>query len=81
MTNDLNALSSAVNQYGDDFINAVIGISVGSEDMHRISEKGVENQAGVGQGPDMIVKFINDTRKAIEGTALGKGVSDAHYNT
>ncbi|KAK4498573.1 hypothetical protein PRZ48_011231 [Zasmidium cellare] len=81
ITNELNALNSAINQYGDDFVNAVIGISVGSEDMYRITEKGVESQAGVGQGPEMIVKFINDTREAIEGTALGKGPNDAYYNT
>lgn len=72
ITNELNALNAAVEQYGDDFVNAVVGISVGSEDMYRITKKGIEDQAGVGQEPEVIVGFINDTRKAIEGTPLGE---------
>lgn len=72
ITNELSALASAMEQHGDDFTNAVIGVSVGSEDMYRVTEKALESEAGVGQGPEVIVKFIKDTRKALKGTTLGE---------
>ncbi|EKG17509.1 Glycoside hydrolase subgroup catalytic core [Macrophomina phaseolina MS6] len=70
ITNELDALAAALDRYGTDFANAVIAISVGSEDMYRISESGIRNEAGIGTGPDQIVRFINDTRRAIAGTLL-----------
>ncbi|KAH7018753.1 glucan 1,3-beta-glucosidase [Macrophomina phaseolina] len=70
ITNELDALAAALDRYGTDFANAVIAISVGSEDMYRISESGIRNEAGIGTGPDQIVRFINDTRRAIAGTPL-----------
>lgn len=35
--NELTALKSAIDQYGSDFTDLVVGISVGSEDLYRIS--------------------------------------------
>ncbi|KAI1763845.1 glucan 1,3-beta-glucosidase [Hypoxylon sp. FL1150] len=70
ITNELDALSTAIDKFGSSLADLVVGISVGSEDMYRASESGVTNDAGVGAGPDAIVKFINRTRKAIEGTPL-----------
>lgn len=70
ITNELKALSTALDQFGSSLADLVVGISVGSEDMYRASDSGVKNEAGIGASPDAIVKFINETRKAIEGTPL-----------
>jgi glucan endo-1,3-beta-D-glucosidase len=67
---ELNALQSAISQGGQKFADLVVGISVGSEDLYRVSESGIENQAGLGQGPDAIVDFIKQVRSAIRGTPL-----------
>ncbi|KAJ4216463.1 hypothetical protein NW757_014668 [Fusarium falciforme] len=69
--NELSAMSNAIDTYGQRFADLVVGISVGSEDLYRNSESGVENDAGLGQGPDMMVRFIRQVRSAINGTVLG----------
>jgi glucan endo-1,3-beta-D-glucosidase len=68
--NELNALQSAISQYGQKFTDLVIGISVGSEDLYRISESGIKNNAGVGAGPDEIVGFIEEVRSTLSTTPL-----------
>jgi glucan endo-1,3-beta-D-glucosidase len=68
--NDLDALSKAISQYGDDFAKLVVGISVGSEDLYRNSVTGVTNKAGVGADPDVVLGFINQVRDTIKGTVL-----------
>lgn len=68
--NELAALKSAIQTYGSDFADAVRGISVGSEDLYRISTIGIENESGVGQSPDVLVDYIGQVRKAVQGTSL-----------
>ncbi|KAH7130172.1 glucan 1,3-beta-glucosidase [Dendryphion nanum] len=68
--NELSALTKAINQYGKNFTDLVVGISVGSEDLYRVSESGIRNQAGSGQNARTIVRFINETRTMLNGTAL-----------
>jgi glucan endo-1,3-beta-D-glucosidase len=70
ITNELNALQSAISKYGQQFADLVIGISVGSEDMYRISKSGIENNASIGTGPDEIVDFIKQVRSTIANTPL-----------
>ncbi|PVH77874.1 glycoside hydrolase family 17 protein [Cadophora sp. DSE1049] len=70
ISNELAALKSAIDKFGTKFTDLVVAISVGSEDMYRLSESGIENQAGIGAGPDTIVNFIKEVRTAIEGTGL-----------
>lgn len=70
IANELNALQSAISQHGQRFADLVVGISVGSEDLYRNSESGIENEAGVGKEPDEIVEFIEQVRSRIEGTPL-----------
>ena len=75
ITNELNALQAAITKYGQKFADLVVGISVGSEDLYRISESGIKNNAGIGTGPDEIIAFIKDVRSAIVNTELaGKPV-------
>lgn len=69
--NELAALKSAIDQYGSDFADLVTGISVGSEDLYRISTIGIAAKSGVGQSPDVLVDYIDQVRKAVKGTSLG----------
>lgn len=78
--NDLDALSKAISQYGEDFTKLVIGISVGSEDLYRNSETGVANKAGVGAQPETVANFIKQTRDSIKGTPL-EGTPIGHVDT
>lgn len=67
---ELDALRSAIQQYGPAFTNLVTGISVGSEDLYRITEIGIENGSPVGAGPDTIASFVRQCKSAISGTSL-----------
>lgn len=58
--NEMNALKAGLEKYGDDLAKLVIGVSIGSEDLYRAGATGVENEAGIGAGPDAIVKFIKE---------------------
>lgn len=78
--NEISALKKAVTQYGKDFTNLVIGVSVGSEDLYRNSVTGVTNGAGVGTQPDVLLGFINDFKKAVVGTALAS-IPVGHVDT
>lgn len=68
--NEVAALTAAISQYGTAFTDRVVGISVGSEDLYRISPKGVDNLSGPGAEPSTIAGYIGQVRSAISGTAL-----------
>jgi glucan endo-1,3-beta-D-glucosidase len=70
MTNEIAALQAAVSQYGAAFTDLVVGISVGSEDMYRISPTGINNLSGPGTGPDVIANYISQVRAAIASSGL-----------
>lgn len=70
ISNELNALQSAISQYGQRFADLVVGISVGSEDVYRVSESGIENKAGVGKEAEEIVDFILEVRSMVANTSL-----------
>jgi glucan endo-1,3-beta-D-glucosidase len=80
INNDINALKKAIAKYGTKFTDLVIGMSIGSEDLYRQSETGIINKAGVGNGPQEIVAFINDYKKAFADSPLGK-VPVGHVDT
>ncbi|KAJ6011995.1 hypothetical protein N7522_002350 [Penicillium canescens] len=80
MANEIAALKSAIDTYGEDFTKLVVGISVGSEDLYRNSQTGVEANAGVGIEPSELVDYINQVRSAISGTTLS-GASIGHVDT
>lgn len=79
-TNELAALKQAISTYGSAFGKACVGISVGSEDLYRITPTGIANKAGVGAGPDVITNFISQARSAIAGTVLS-GCPVGHVDT
>ncbi|KAL8689728.1 MAG: hypothetical protein Q9224_004577 [Gallowayella concinna] len=68
--NELTALRSAITQFGQDLVDLVIGISVGSEDLYRISPTGIENKSNPGEGPDAVVRRINAVKQALSTTIL-----------
>jgi len=80
ITNDVNALKKAITKFGTKFTDLVIGMSIGSEDLYRSSETGIINKAGVGNGPQEIVGFINDFKTAFANTPLGS-VPIGHVDT
>ncbi|KAK3374790.1 glycoside hydrolase superfamily [Podospora didyma] len=77
---EISALLKAVTKFGSKFTDLVIGMSIGSEDLYRISVTGIANKAGVGASPDQIIKFINTYKKAVANTALSK-VPIGHVDT
>lgn len=60
IANELSALKAGLAAHGDDLAKLIIGVSIGSEDLYRAGATGVENDAGIGAGPDVIVKFIKE---------------------
>lgn len=78
--NELTALKSAITTYGSKLSGLVAGISVGSEDLYRISPTGIANGENPGASPDTIVNYINQVRDAIAGTSLS-GVPVGHVDT
>ncbi|EMF08721.1 glycoside hydrolase family 17 protein [Sphaerulina musiva SO2202] len=64
---ELTALRRAVDQYGQAFTDLIVGISVGSEDLYRVTPTGIANQAGIGSSPDELVKYIQQTRDKLDG--------------
>ena len=70
IANELAAMEAALERFGDRFADLVVGISVGSEDLYRTSVTGINNEAGIGNYPDQIIAFIEETRQRIANTPL-----------
>ncbi|RYP34654.1 hypothetical protein DL767_004214 [Monosporascus sp. MG133] len=77
---EISALKKAVQQYGEKLTDLVIGVSIGSEDLYRISATGVENESGVGQSPTVLVEFIQDFKKAFADSSLAN-IPVGHVDT
>lgn len=58
--NEITALKAGLLENGDDLAKLIVGVSIGSEDLYRAGATGVKNNAGIGTGPDTIVKFIKE---------------------
>jgi len=80
ITDEIAALKAAITQYGTAFTDLVVGISVGSEDLYRVSPTGIENDSGAGASPQELVNYIKQTRSAIAGTSLS-GAKIGHVDT
>ena len=79
-SNELAALSSAISTYGQDFVELTVAISVGSEDLYRISPIGVENESGAGVGPAQVVKYLDQVRSLVARTPA-RGRPIGHVDT
>lgn len=78
--NEIAALKAAIQQYGTAFTDLVVGISVGSEDLYRITPTSIQNGGGPGAQPQELLNYIQQTRDAIRGTAL-QGRPIGHVDT
>jgi glucan endo-1,3-beta-D-glucosidase len=68
---EINALNKAIKKHGSDLTDLIIGVTIGSEDLYRISATGVKNDPdGVGNSPKALVSFIDDWRKAFKSGPL-----------
>ena len=79
-SNELAALSSAISTYGQEFIKLIVAISVGSEDLYRISPIGVENESGAGIEPAQVVEYLGQVRSLVAGTSA-RGKPIGHVDT
>lgn len=70
MDNELAALKNAIDQYGEKLSKLVVGISVGSEDLYRLSPTGAKSNAGPGVEPQDLANYIGQVRKMIQGTPI-----------
>jgi glucan endo-1,3-beta-D-glucosidase len=81
VNNEIAALKSAIGQYGTAFTSLVAGLSVGSEDLYRISPTGLAApDAAPGADPATLLNYISQVRSAVAGTALS-GVKIGHVDT
>lgn len=80
INNEIAALKAAISKYGSRFTDLVEGISVGSEDLYRITPTGIENHSDPGAQPQELINYVQQTRAAIRGTPLdGKPIG--HVDT
>lgn len=75
--NELAALSSAISQHGSSFTDLIAGISVGSEDLYRLTPIGAPT--GSGQEPDTLVSYIGQVRSILSGANISPPVG--HVDT
>ncbi|TFA99154.1 putative glucan endo-1,3-beta-glucosidase eglC [Trichoderma ghanense] len=79
--NEMAALKSTISQYCDQQLgDLVAGISVGSEDLYRITPTGIASHAGDGAQPGTLVNYISQVRAAIKGSCLAD-VPVGHVDT
>lgn len=79
INNEIAALKTAIAQHGAAFTDLIAGISVGSEDLYRISPTGIANNSPVGAGPDVLVNYIKQVRAAVKGTSAANKIG--HVDT
>jgi glucan endo-1,3-beta-D-glucosidase len=81
VNNEIAALKAAISKHGKKFTDLVTGISVGSEDLYRITPTAIKNgEKNPGAQPAELVKYIGQVRSAIAGTGLA-GKPIGHVDT
>ena len=81
INNELAALTAYLDgPNGTALAKLIVGISVGSEDLYRISPTGILNKSGVGASPDDIASYIARVKGAIASTPA-KGALVGHVDT
>lgn len=66
--NELAAIRAAIASQGEALRPLLAGISVGSEDLYRISPTGLLNNENPGVGPDVLANYIRRTKETLQGT-------------
>ena len=79
INNEIAAIQAAVAAHGQALTDLIAGISVGSEDVYRITPLGVASNAGTGADPATIAGYVSQVKSALN---LGKPVGHVDtYNT
>ncbi|KAL7933731.1 glycoside hydrolase [Trichoderma chlorosporum] len=78
--NEIAALKATISQYCGQLDGLVAGISIGSEDLYRITPTGVASNAGPGAQPGTLVNYIGQVRDTIKGSCLAD-VPIGHVDT
>jgi glucan endo-1,3-beta-D-glucosidase len=78
---EITALNTAITQWGEQFTSLVAGISVGSEDLYRISPTGIAADSGYGADPDTLAAYIGQVKAAIKSAAPTWNVQVGHVDT
>jgi glucan endo-1,3-beta-D-glucosidase len=79
--NEMAALKAGLAKHGKDLANLIIGVSIGSEDLYRVSVTGLKNDPdGVGAGPEVITKFIKEFKDNFSDSAISS-VPIGHVDT
>ena len=78
--NELIAFQEAIDKYGSQLQQLVVGISIGSEDLYRSSYIGQQNNARQGTDAAILVEYIRQVRDAIKNTVL-KDIVVGHVDT
>ncbi|KAK8929792.1 putative glucan endo-1,3-beta-glucosidase eglC [Metarhizium anisopliae] len=68
--NELAALKKTIDQYCGQLDGLIAGISVGSEDLYRISPTGQAASPDPGASPTQLVNYIKEVRDTIKGSCL-----------
>jgi glucan endo-1,3-beta-D-glucosidase len=68
--NEISALKKTIDQYCSQLDGLVAGISVGSEDLYRISPIGQAASPDPGASPTQLVNYITEVRNTIKGSCL-----------
>jgi glucan endo-1,3-beta-D-glucosidase len=71
INNEIAAIQAAISAHGDAFTSLIAGISVGSEDVYRITALGVASNAGTGADPATIQSYVSQVKSTLN---LGKPV-------
>lgn len=81
INNEISALTTFLqSSNGAALAKLIVGISVGSEDLYRISPTGVINMSGAGASPDDITNYIAQVKTAITSTPAA-GALVGHVDT
>jgi glucan endo-1,3-beta-D-glucosidase len=78
---EITALNTAITQWGEQFTSLVAGISVGSEDLYRISPTGIAANSGYGAEPATLAAYIGQVKAAIQSAAPTWNVQVGHVDT
>ncbi|KAI1118217.1 glycoside hydrolase superfamily [Nemania sp. NC0429] len=79
--NEVTALKNGLKKYGKKLADLIIGVSIGSEDLYRISVTGLKNDPkGVGAGPDVITGFIKEFKDSFADSDIAS-VPIGHVDT
>jgi len=82
VNNELAAFQAAIDKFGKSFTDLIAGISVGSEDLYRITPTAIKNgEKNPGAQPADLAKYINQVKAFRNKNALLKGKLVGHVDT